>query len=45
MNYKITSIIIVSLGLLIFFSNNEHAWIISALLLGIGSGIFFWKQK
>ena len=31
-------------GVLVFFSNEENAWIVSAVLLGLGSGIFFWKD-
>tara|TARA_X000000368_G_scaffold285820_1_gene226977 strand:- start:113 stop:250 length:138 start_codon:yes stop_codon:yes gene_type:complete len=45
MDNKIISIITIILGLLILFSKHELAWIISAIFLGIGSGIFFWRQK
>tara|TARA_B100000780_G_C21081911_1_gene435720 strand:+ start:135 stop:269 length:135 start_codon:yes stop_codon:yes gene_type:complete len=44
MDSKLIGLVIVLLGLLIFFSKNENAWIVSALLLGLGSGIFFWKK-
>jgi len=44
MNKKIIGISIALFGSLIFFSNTEYAWIASAILLGAGSGIFFWKE-
>ena len=44
MNNKTKGSIIIVLGLLIFFSKHEYSWIMSAVLLGIGSGIFFWKK-
>jgi hypothetical protein len=44
MSKKITGILIAIFGSLIFFSSAENAWIVSAVLLGFGSGIFFWKD-
>tara|TARA_B110000438_G_C15425829_1_gene483991 strand:+ start:81 stop:215 length:135 start_codon:yes stop_codon:yes gene_type:complete len=44
MNYKTKGSIIIVLALLVFFSKQDYAWIMSAILLGIGSGIFFWKK-
>ena len=44
MNNKTKGSIIIVLALLIFFSKNEYSWIFSAILLGLGSGIFFWKK-
>jgi hypothetical protein len=44
MNNKIKGSIIIVLALLIFFSKHEYAWIMSASLLGLGSGIFLWKK-
>ncbi len=44
MNKKTTGILIAVLGVIILFSSEENAWIISAILLGVGSGIFFWKE-
>jgi|TARA_B110000914_G_scaffold211513_1_gene211644 hypothetical protein len=44
MSNKLLGIMTAILGVLIFFSQNESAWIISAVLLGVGSGIFFWKE-
>jgi uncharacterized membrane protein YjjB (DUF3815 family) len=44
MNNKILGSIIIALALLIFFSSQASAWIVSAILLGAGSGIFFWKE-
>ena len=44
MNNKTKGLILIFLALLVFFSKHEHSWIISAALLGIGSGIFLWKK-
>lgn len=44
MNNKTIGLSIVGLALLIFFSKHEYAWIISVILLGLGSGMFFWKE-
>ena len=44
MNKKAIGISIVIFGVLIFFSSEENAWIVSAILLGVGSGVFFWKE-
>jgi multisubunit Na+/H+ antiporter MnhG subunit len=44
MNKKTTGVLIAIFGALIFFSNEQSAWIVSAVLLGAGSGIFFWKD-
>jgi multisubunit Na+/H+ antiporter MnhG subunit len=44
MNKKTTGILIAVLGAIILFSSEENAWIVSAILLGVGSGIFFWKE-
>ena len=44
MSKKTIGISIAIFGVLVFFSNEENAWIISATLLGAGSGIFFWKD-
>jgi|TARA_B110000285_G_C14644208_1_gene388942 multisubunit Na+/H+ antiporter MnhG subunit len=44
MNKKTVGITIVIFGLIIFFSNEKNAWIVSAIFLGVGSGIFFWKD-
>jgi len=44
MSNKLLGIMTAILGVLIFFSQNESAWIVSAILLGGGSGIFFWKK-
>ena len=44
MNKKTIGLLIAIFGVLIFFSNEESAWIVSAILLGLGSGIFFWKD-
>ena len=44
MNNK-TGIIIIVFGGLVLYSKQEYAWIVSAISIGIGSGIFFWKDK
>jgi multisubunit Na+/H+ antiporter MnhG subunit len=44
MSKKTIGISIALFGVLIFFSNEDNAWIVSAILLGFGSGIFFWKD-
>ena len=44
MGKKTTGITIAIFGVLVLFSSAENAWIISAILLGLGSGIFFWKN-
>tara|TARA_B110000444_G_C18485355_1_gene431050 strand:- start:497 stop:631 length:135 start_codon:yes stop_codon:yes gene_type:complete len=44
MDKKIIGILIAIFGSLVFFSNIENSWIVSAILLGAGSGIFLWKD-
>ena len=44
MRKKTIGISIAIFGALVLFSNKENVWIISAMLLGAGSGIFFWKE-
>jgi|TARA_B110000914_G_C15452288_1_gene441539 multisubunit Na+/H+ antiporter MnhG subunit len=44
MSKKTIGISIALLGAIILFSSEENAWIISAIFLGFGSGIFFWKK-
>ncbi len=38
-------ILIVLAGVLTIFVNHPYAWIVSAILIGGGSGLFFWKDK
>ena len=45
MNNKNKGIILVLIGVLVIFSEHSTAWIISAILIGVGSGIFLWKEK
>ena len=40
MNNKTLGIAVVVFGGLVLFSSPEYAWIISAIAVGIGSGIF-----
>jgi hypothetical protein len=44
MSKKIIGILIAIFGSLVFFSSADNAWVISAVFLGAGSGIFFWKD-
>ena len=37
--------LIVLAGVLTIFVENDKAWIIFAILIGCGTGIFFWKDK
>ena len=41
----ISFIIIVIFGGLALFSEQDSAWIVSSISIGIGTGIFFWKDK
>ena len=45
MNNKTLGIIIIVFGGLVLYSKQEDTWIVSAISIGIGSGIFFWKDK
>ena len=45
MNNKTLGIILIVFGGLVLYSEQEYAWIVSAITIGIGSGIFFWKEK
>jgi len=46
MNNKTLGIVIIVFGGLVLYSEQEYAWIVSAISIGIGSGIiFFWKDK
>ena len=45
MSNKLLGIIIIVFGGLALYSQEESAWIVSAISIGIGTGIFFWKEK
>jgi len=45
MNNKTLGIILIVFGGLVLYSEQGYAWIVSAIAIGIGSGIFFWKEK
>ena len=45
MNNKTLGIIIIVFGGLVLYSNQEYAWVVSDIAIGIGSGIFFWKEN
>lgn len=45
MNNKNFGLILVIMGGIAIFSEHESAWIISAVLVGIGTGLFFKKPK
>ena len=44
MKNKTLGIIIVLLGVVMIFGEHEKAWVVSAILIGVGSGLFFWKK-
>jgi len=45
MDNKTLGVIIVIFGGIILFSDHKSAWIVSAILVGLGSGIFFYDNK
>ena len=45
MNNKTLGIIIIVFGGLVLYSEQEYSWVVSAVANGIGSGIFFLKDK
>ena len=45
MNNKTLGIIIIVFGGLVLYSDQEYSMLVSAIAIGIGSGIFFWKDK
>ena len=45
MNNKTLGIVLIVFGGLVLYSKQEYAWIVSAVSIGIGSGIFFLKDK
>ena len=45
MNNKTLGIILIVFGGLVLYSEQEYACVVSAIAIGIGSGIFFWKEK
>ena len=45
MDHKTLGLILVVFGGLILFSEQEGAWIVSAISVGIGSGLFFFQKK
>ncbi len=44
MKNKNLGIIIVLLGVIAIFAQQNYAWVLSAIMIGIGSGLFFWKE-
>tara|TARA_B100001093_G_scaffold367741_1_gene352625 strand:- start:457 stop:612 length:156 start_codon:yes stop_codon:yes gene_type:complete len=45
MNNRTLAIIIIIFGGLALYSNQEYSEIVSAISIGIGGGMFFWKDK
>ena len=45
MNNKTLGIIIIVFGGLVLYSDQEYSMLVSAIAIGVGSGIFFWKDK
>ena len=44
MNNKTIGISLIVFGGLILYSEHTAAWIVSALFIGLGTGMFFWKD-
>ena len=44
MTNKTLGIIIIVFGIIALFSEQEFSWVVSAISLGVGAGIFFWKD-
>ena len=44
MDQKILATILIVFGGLILFSEQEGSWIVSAIFVGVGSGLFFFKK-
>jgi hypothetical protein len=44
MKNKQLGFILVLSGALIILVQNEYSWIISSIMIGAGSGLFFWKD-
>jgi len=45
MSIKSIGFIAVILGALALFIDQEYSWVVSAILIGVGSGLFFWPEK
>tara|TARA_Y100001970_G_scaffold148975_1_gene182882 strand:- start:262 stop:417 length:156 start_codon:yes stop_codon:yes gene_type:complete len=45
MKKNIIALLLVLFGVLIIFYNHERAWVVSAICIGFGTGIYFWKDK
>ena len=45
MNNNTLGIIAIVFGGLVLYSEQEYAWIISAIFIGLGGGMWFWKDK
>ncbi len=44
-NHSTIAILIVLAGAGMIFSDHEYSWFISAVFIGAGTGLFFWKDK
>ena len=45
MDDKLLGVIIIGLGLLVLFSEQEYSWVVSAIAVGIGSGFLIRKNE
>ena len=45
MDQKTLATILIVFGGLILFSEQEGSWIVSAIFVGVGSGLFFFKKN
>jgi hypothetical protein len=45
MNYRTMGIAIIVAGGLVLYIQNSAAWILSAILVGVGTGLFFFQKN
>tara|TARA_A100001011_G_scaffold376657_1_gene439457 strand:+ start:380 stop:520 length:141 start_codon:yes stop_codon:yes gene_type:complete len=45
MSNNIIGILIVLAGVGTIFVQHDYSWIVSAILIGGGTGVFFWNEK
>ncbi len=45
MSNKTLGLIIIIFGGLVLYSGKEYAWIVSAIAIGIGTGMFLWNEE
>jgi hypothetical protein len=45
MNYRTIGIAVIFAGGLVLYSQHSAAWILSAIFVGVGSGLFFFQKN